>query len=469
LPFFFPDELVLCSYLRASCLLQSCRPTTIFYPNPTRYSGSPLKRRISRDLQLETSHCRISLLATNPINVSGFPLLRIAPATKSTQSVPLSLHQHSYILLLLVSTSQRGHTANENMSAEPVIFTCDVERMLHATCVRGVDKSGPASAAPLQEKTLDYRILVEPPLLSATITDLCNEPLFFNGYLSEEEPMSSDDSSLSSMSISTVADEFVDEFETNFPELLAEDCTFVEQFQCNQAEVVTLVSPGKAKMVRVSRVNMSASSSSPIIIRPTTSSSLKPNGSTSRLSIISIRSHSHDGSVASLKVVSPKMPSTPELEIGSQTPTSSHGPATPDSPASAYFDALTSPTYVMPCPPKHRMSRNGYHLKLPSMGSKRPGSSQSMMATPVSAPMTPPSPFFKPKMTARAAAERMVPRGASERMASLDLPPYPRDFIQQPPQSRWTIRKDSFSSISSKDMPRFRLKRAESGLLPTWK
>jgi hypothetical protein len=376
--------------------------------------------------------------------------------------VPLSLHHHSYIILLLVSTSQLRHTANENMSAEPVIFTCDVERMLHATCVRGVDKSGPASA-PLQEKTLDFRILVEPPLLSATITDLCNEPLFYSGYISEEEQMSSDDSSLSSMSISTVADEFVDELETNFPELLAEDCTFVEQFQCNQAEVVTLVSPGKAKMVRVSRVS---ASSSPIIVRPTTSSSLKPSGSSSRLSIISIRSQSHSGSVPSLRMVSPKMPSTPELEIGSQTPTSSHGPSTPDSPASAYFDALTSPTY--PCPPKHRMSRNGYHLKLPSMGSKRPGSSQSMMSAPLSAPLTPPSSFIKSKLTSRGVAERMVPRGASERMASLDLPPYPRDFIQQPPQSRWTVRKDSFSSISSKEMPRFRLKRAESGLLPNW-
>ncbi|KAI5208427.1 hypothetical protein AUEXF2481DRAFT_6098 [Aureobasidium subglaciale EXF-2481] len=350
------------------------------------------------------------------------------------------------------------------MSAEPVISTGDVERLLHATCVRGVDKSGPAPA-PLQERTIDFRILVEPPLLSANITDLCNEPLFFSGYLSEEEPMSSDDSSLSSMSISTVADEFLDELETNFPELLAEDCTFVEQAQCNQAEAVTLVSPGKARMVRVSRVDLSASSS-PIIIRPTTSSDLRPNGSTSRLSIISIRAHSHDGSVSSSKTTSPKVPSTPELEPGLQTPASSHGPATPDSPASAYFDALTSPTY--PCPPKHRMSRNGYHLKLPSMNKQRPGSSQSMMAPPLSAPLTAPSSFFKPKMTPRGAAERMTPRGASERMPSLDLPPYPRDFIQQPPQSRWTVRKDSFSSVSSKDMPRFRLKRAESGILPTW-
>lgn len=382
-------------------------------------------------------------------------MLSIATATLCTHSVPLSLQQHSYILSLLVSTSQRGHTANENMSAEPVIFTCDVERMLHATCVRGVDKSGPASA-PLQERTLDFRILVEPPLLSATITDLCNEPLFYSGYLSEEEQMSSDDSSLSSMSISTVADEFVDELESNFPELLAEDCSFVEQVQCIQAEAVTLVSPGKAKMVRVSRSSLS---SSPMIVRPSTSSSLKPGSSSSRLSIMSIRSQSYNGSTPSLKVVSPKMPSTPELEIGSQTPTSSHGPATPDSPASAYFDALTSPTYVMPCPPKHRMSRNGYHLKLPSMSSKRPGSSQSMMAAPFSAPLTPPSPFVKSKMT---------PRGAAERMASLDLPAYPHDFIQQPPKSRWTVRKDSFSSISSKEMPRFRLKRAESGLLPTW-
>jgi hypothetical protein len=465
--FFFPDILVVCSYLRAFLPLQSAHQPSLLKPQPHPILWIPSEKAIiprspTRNKPLQDLATRNNTQST----FQGFLFCCASlPATKSTQSVPLSLHQHSYILLLLVSTSQRGHTANENMSAEPVIFTCDVERMLHATCVRGgVDKSGPASA-PLQERTLDFRILVEPPLLSATITDLCNEPLFFSGYLSEEEVMSSDDSSLSSMSISTVADEFVDEFETNFPELLAEDCTFVEQYQCNQAEVVTLVSPGKAKMVRVSRVNMSASSSSPIIIRPTTSSSLKPNRSTSRLSIISIRSQSHDGSVASLKSVSPKMPSTPELEIGSQTPTSSHGPATPDSPASAYFDALTSPTYVMPCPPKHRMSRNGYHLKLPSMGSKRPGSSQSMSAAPLSAPMTPPPSFFKPKMT----AERMVPRGASERMASLDLPPYPRDFIQQPPQSRWTIRKDSFSSISSKDMPRFRLKRAESGLLPTWK
>ncbi|KAH0043222.1 hypothetical protein KCU80_g2367, partial [Aureobasidium melanogenum] len=269
----------------------------------------------------------------------------------------------------------------------------------------------------------------------------------------------SDDSSLSSMSISTVADEFVDELETNFPELLAEECSFVEQVQCNQAEAVTLVSPGKAKMIRVARVD----SSSPIIKRPTTSSSLKPNGNTSRLSIISIRAHSHDGSPASPRVVSPTMPSTPELETGSsgsQTPTSSHSPATPDSPASAYFDALTSPTYVSPCPPKHRMSRNGYHLKLPSMSKQHPGSSQSMMSTPLSAPLTAPSSFLKPKM---------VPRGAAERMTSLDLPPYPRDSFQQPPPSRWTIRKDSVSSVSSKEMPRFRLRRAESGVLPSWR
>ncbi|KAG9951390.1 hypothetical protein KCU85_g2873, partial [Aureobasidium melanogenum] len=347
-----------------------------------------------------------------------------------------------------------------DMSAEPVISTGDVERLLHATCVRGVDKSGPAPA-PLQERTLDFKILVEPPLMSATITDLCNEPLFFSGYLSEEEPMSSDDSSLSSMSISTVADEFIDELESNFPELLAEECSFVEQVQCIQAEAVTLVSPGKAKMVRVSKVNMSASSS-PAIKRPTTSSSLKPNGNTSRLSIISIRAHSHDGSLASPRVDSPTMPSTPDLETGSsgsQSPTSSHTPATPDSPASAYFDALTSPVYA-PCPPKHRMSRNGYHLKLPGMSKQRPGSSQSMMSTPLSAPLTAPSSFLKPKMIAR---------GAAERMASLDLPPYPRDSFQPPPPTRWTIRKDSVSSVSSKETPRFRLKRAESGVLPTWR
>lgn len=229
------------------------------------------------------------------------------------------------------------------MSAEPVISTGDVELLLDATCVRGVPKSGPAPA-PLQERTIDFRILVEPPLLSATITDLCNEPLFYSGYLSEEETMSSSSSDNSSLSsISTVADEFLDELETNFPELLAEDCTFVEQAQCNQAEVVTLVSPGKARVVRVSRVNLSASSS-PIIKRPATSSSLTPSGSSSRLSIISIRAHSHDGSVASPKMVSPKMPSTPELEPGSQTPESSHGPPT---------QALQPPHTSTPSPAPH--------------------------------------------------------------------------------------------------------------------
>ncbi|KAG9719314.1 hypothetical protein KCU73_g14836, partial [Aureobasidium melanogenum] len=95
------------------------------------------------------------------------------------------------------------------------------------------------------------------------------------------------------------------------------------------------------------------------------------------------------------------------------------------------------------------MSRNGYHLKLPGMSKQRPGSSQSMVS----------SSFLKPKM---------IPRGAAERMTSLDLPPYPRESFQQPPPSRWTIRKDSVNSVSSKEMPRFRLRRAESGVLPTW-
>lgn len=336
------------------------------------------------------------------------------------------------------------------MSAEPVISTGDVERLVLDTCVRGVSQSGPAPAAPLQERYLDFRILVEPPLPSATITDLCNEPLFYSGYLSSEEEMSSDDSSLAS--IGSVADDFINELETNFPELLAEDCTFVEQ-QCKKAEAVTLVSPGKAKMVRVSRVDMS---SSPVIQRPSSSSGQGHARNASRLSIVSLRAHSHDGTPAPK---SPSLPSTPELEAGLQTPESSHCPATPDSPASAYFDALTSPTYTVTPTPKPR-GRNPYRLRL-SHTSKRPESVRSM-DPPLSAPLVAPSPQTKPKMLAR---------GANERMASLDLPPYPREFFQQPPKpSRpWILRRDSANSMSSKGTPRFSLRRAESGILPSWR
>jgi hypothetical protein len=348
------------------------------------------------------------------------------------------------------------------MSAEPVMSSGDLELMVHATCVKGVDKSGPAFAttAPLQERYIDFQILIEPPPLpTATITDLCNEPLFAGYMSSEEEMSSSDNSSLSSINSSTIADDFGDDFfETNFPEMLAEDCTFVEQAQCDKAEVITLISPGKAKVVRVSRVDLS-SSSSPIIKRATCSvGGEKQPRNSRRLSIVSLRAHSHTAAVASPKVVSPKMPSTPELEIGSpNTSVSSHDPATPGSPASAYFDA---PTFMTtPCP-KNRMSRNGYHLE-PPRAVKRPGSAQSMQV-PLSAPLAAPSffGFTKPKM---------MPRGASERMASFELPPYTRESFQAPPKNRWTLRKDSVNSVSSNETPRFSLRRAESGLLPSWR
>ena len=314
--------------------------------------------------------------------------------------------------------------------------TADVERLVLDTCVRGVSKSGPASASSQEKQHLDFKILVEPPLLSATITDLCNEPLFYNGDLSSEEEMSSDDSSLSS--IGSVADDFIQELETNFPELLAEDCSFVEQ-QCNQAEAVVLKSPGKPKMVRVSKVDLG---SAPVIKKQVRNSS--------RLTTMSLRAQSQNSIIASS---SPKMPSTPELEAGSQTPESSHGPATPDTPASAYFDALTSPSFEMTPTPKTRL-RNPYRLRLSHM-SKRPESYQPFEA-PLSAPLS------KPKLMAR---------GAGERMPSLDLPPYPLEQPQQPTKSSrpWILRRDSASSTSSKDVPKFRLRRAESGILPGWR
>lgn len=332
------------------------------------------------------------------------------------------------------------------MSTEPVLSAGDVERLVLDTFTkRPRSMSGPALPASQERPSFDFKLLVDPPLPSATITDLCNEPLF-SGYLSDEEDVSSDDMSFYS---SSVGGDLADDFETNFPELLAEDCSFVEQ-QCNKAQAITLVSPGKAKMIRVSKVDIV---SSPLAKRSSSSTSRNHTQPSRRMSIVSIKAHSHDGSMSS---GSPRIPSTPPLEQGSQTPSSSGQPATPETPDSL-FDPLSKPVHnINSTPtPKPRI-RNPYRLRLHS--TKRAGSVQSIEA-PLSAPLTAPS--YKQPLQARAAGDRAP---------FLEMPAFTREQLPEPPKSArpWILRKDTFGPLGL-DKSSNKLRRAESGVLPSWR
>lgn len=294
---------------------------------------------------------------------------------------------------------------------------------------------GPAQTflrSSIEYKTLDI------PELSATITDLCNEPLFFSSYLSDEEDFSDDMSfSTGTSSIIREEDDFADDSETAYPELLAEECTFVEQ-QCSHARVISLVSAGRPKVVQVTKVDIP---STPSFSRPTSTASHfhKRNASSKSIYSLPMRTqHGRDVSNSSSSSFTPNLPSTPLLEQDIGTPTSARSPFTPKTPISAYrFDPLPSPTpsdeSATPRT-KEKSFRYFSHSRF-----SRPGISETRSFTMPNKAAPPIYP--KPKMVARA---------NSERSPILELPPFPADEVTQSirPTRPWALRKDSFGPIS---------------------
>lgn len=275
----------------------------------------------------------------------------------------------------------------------PELASTDVERML----LLHTDPQGPRNS---QERSMsDYKLFEAPSLVSATITDLCNEPLFFSSYLSDEEDSSSsetDDMSIATYYTHSIREEDAsDDFDVISLELLAEECTFVEQ-QCSQAKAVSLVAVGRPKVIHVSKVDIR---SSPILRRH--------HASAARLD----RSTSDND-----------MPSTPLLEEGLRTPRSACTPITPSTPDSVYrFDPLASPT-----PSSTSATPTSYQTQSHYQGRLK----QSKLSPA-------PPPYFS-----HAKPSKMVARLANERSPIIQLPPFPGD--DQKPARPWGLRKDPF-------------------------
>ena len=332
-----------------------------------------------------------------------------------------------------------------------VTLSTNMERLLLHTRNQG-------SRSSQERPALDYKPKGEPPLLSATITDLCNEPLFFNSYLSEEEDSSAseeDDMSFSSTSTHQQGKEVEAEFDSTLPEFLAEECTFVAR-ECNKAKAVLLVAAGRPRLIQVAKAHIRPS---PPPARHSATSGRVLRRSASRIgppSMLSIRQHSREVSESSSSSYSvpgtPELPSTPLLESGLQTPTSACTPLTPDTThASFHFDPLASPT------PTYNASMTAstrarphtqFRVEQPSMAKRSISHMHTVTLSltgrpslPLSAPLSaPPIYSFRPKMVARA---------ANERSSMLELPPFPSDDAMRAvkPTRPWALRKDSFGPV----------------------
>lgn len=281
----------------------------------------------------------------------------------------------------------------------PGLASTDVEQML----LLHTANQGPRSS---QERfTGDYKLFEDSPLVSATITDLCNEPLFFSSYLSDEEDFSSseaDDMSFSTdRSKSLREEDALDDFDVNFPELLAEECTFVEQ-QCNQAKVVSLFAVGRPKVIQVPRVEIR---SSPML-----------------------RHHHTTAGRLDRSIPDNDMPSTPLLEEGLRTPLSAYTPGTPTTPNSVFrFDPMASPT-----PSSKSATPTSYQTQLHYQG--RPKQSNLFSSPPL---------YFS-----HGKPPKMIARPANERSPIIRLPPFPG--ADHKPTRPWGLRKDSFGSTHAR-------------------
>lgn len=374
------------------------------------------------------------------------------------------------------------------MSYEPSLSAGDVEQLILHTCTSERPRSLSAFVPAFQEKpTFQYIVDDEPIVMSATITDLCSEPLFFCGYQSEEEDISASESDSMSLSASNTgtndaastisnhndALEVNDDVEllsplpspsevnfspsvANFPEHLAEDCNFV-QHQCNEAQAVMVVSAGRPKMVQVAKVD---TASSPVLSRPGSSASGHTSiRSASRISIMTSKRHNRVDSTSSssseksnvsgmrASTSSPELPSTPGLESGLRTPSSVNTPSTPRTPDSSFFDHRQSPTSSensLTPTPKPRLARDSsYRLKLPYMNKRSSSDTRSVyLEERLNAPLPSP-PQFKPKMVAR---------GANERLPTLELPPFSgQTYYHEAKVPRpFALRKDSFGPIQAR-------------------
>ncbi|KAK8203372.1 hypothetical protein M8818_005263 [Zalaria obscura] len=289
------------------------------------------------------------------------------------------------------------------------------------------------------------------PRLSATITDLVDEPLFHGHmYLSEEEAPSPVDS-VDTMSLGSDNDAL----EQNMDVDVDSDCSDIETYTieeqpCTRAQAVFLRSAGRAKVIEVPSSPIHSRRAANSLLSPlqTSVSHLSRNTSGSTTSYPVSRSSSttthtststSDTRPATYRPTgspppSIQSPTTPLLDEGALTPTSITSPLTPNTPHTpTYFDVAAansdSPTRTLASTstlPKslQAKTRSPYRLRLPSM-IKRASTSFPNLEMPsqrhVSVPLSSRASIAAPAVY----KPRMVPRGANEREPTLELPPSP--------------------------------------------
>ena len=310
------------------------------------------------------------------------------------------------------------------------------------------------------------------PLPSATITTFFDEPLFLTGYLGEEDEERELDMSMDSYSdtISLYDDAIIatDDFHATFPELLAEECGFVEH-QCASATLVQIVSAGRPTMVDLLKdCRQSTFKASQIVMkRPATSpiraSYIRP----SRKSVSSVKSYTTAASSEDQSATD-STPTTPTLENDLEelnTPTSEQSPITPKS---SFDKDLKSPkegekkdlgpAIMTPTGLSSRV-RNSSRLRL---FTRRTSSSSTVETVKTLPNVTVQAPSVYMPSRPRA---KMVARGASEREPLVQLPPSPvyEEHGMGRPVAVHPTRRDSLAPPQTSAMPkRQRIRRMES-------
>lgn len=296
------------------------------------------------------------------------------------------------------------------------------------------------------------------PEPTATIKDLCNEPVFHHGYVSDEEvasPIGADDMSITSGSSETSPSEASDD---SPPEQLAGSYSYVQQ-QCNRAKAVKLVAAGRVKVISVPKqVDIS---SSPVI--------KNPNGPirmpVSRMNSVSVSGNIREYSRSSISALPlaanrdverekvRRRPSTPLFEAARRTPNSASSPLTPY--AANFLDhdpyASADPdTCVLPplSPSKRRFQKISSSFNIARLGIKRttPDSGEEQENVKEQGAVKPQT---MSEMKAPVSQPRLIARGANERAPPIELPPFPgEEEVTKDPNKAWPERKSSAAPTS---------------------
>ncbi|RMY27113.1 hypothetical protein D0866_10373 [Hortaea werneckii] len=332
------------------------------------------------------------------------------------------------------------------------------------------------------------------PEPATAIRKFRDEPLFWQGYASEEEaasPIADDDLSIHSASNEL---QHTSRRSSPFPEQLAHTCKRVER-QCGKAQAVTVLPAGKARIVNVPKMvdvsapprvrrplvkSMHPSLSSPTQVgSPTSSQGTRNNSprtsgerspiSTAPSSVVELPKNTkvlrHRPSLPALAAAARAQPATPQMR-----PSPQHAPD--------FLNHDPYPTSVVE-PPKtpQSPSRRKLHKFSSSLGlnmfnkaSKQTDSPDSSIGAELETVKEPEPVMYsarhsQPSTPARTQERRsrMIPRGANERAPVLVLPECPESYDDSLSFPSWPTRRDSEATYVTMDrstkMPKLHTRR----------